>query len=163
MSYAIIEVGGRQYRVEKGDSVVVDRLEVKEGAKIAPRALLYRSDKTLLEGPELAKVKVDAVVVEHLRGPKVRIFKYRPKKRYRRRGGHRSALTRLEIKGISAPAAGQAPAKRAAKPATSAAAKPATRAGAPRQAAKKKGSARGAEATKRPARRSSAKSSEKED
>jgi large subunit ribosomal protein L21 len=101
MDYAIIELGGKQYRVEKGDSVVVDRLDAKEGAKVTPRALLLRSgDKTVLEGSELAKVKVEAVVAEHLRGEKVRVFKYRPKKRYRRSAGHRSALTRLEITGI---------------------------------------------------------------
>jgi large subunit ribosomal protein L21 len=105
MAYAIIEVGGKQYRVEKGDSVVVDRLDAKEGAKLSPRALLYRSDDTVFGGPELGKVKIEAVVVEHLKGPKLRIFKYRPKKRYRKRAGHRSALSRLEIREVKGPAA----------------------------------------------------------
>jgi large subunit ribosomal protein L21 len=100
MAYAIIEVGGKQYRVEKGDSLLVDRLDAEEGAKVSPRALLYRSDEIVFEGPALEKVKVDAVVAEHVRGEKVRVFKYRPKKRYRRRAGHRSALTRLEIREI---------------------------------------------------------------
>src|ERR1051325_7691320 len=102
MNYAIIELGGKQYRVEEGGSVLVDRLDAKEGAKVTPRALLYKSgDKTVIEGPDLAKLKVEAVVAEHLKGEKVRIFKYRPKKRYRRRAGHRSSLTRLEISGIA--------------------------------------------------------------
>lgn len=99
-TYAVIEVGGKQYRVGKGDSVVVDRLPEKEGAKVSPKALLYRGEKTVFEGADLGKVKVDAVVSEHLRGEKLRIFKYRPKKGYRRRAGHRSELTRLEIKDI---------------------------------------------------------------
>ena len=112
MAYAIIEVGGKQYRVEKGDSVLVDRLSEKEGAKVSPRALLYRSDETVFEGAGLDKVKVEAVVSEHVKGEKVRIFKYRPKKRYRKRAGHRSALTRLEIKDISGPGAKSSTAKK---------------------------------------------------
>jgi large subunit ribosomal protein L21 len=106
MDYAIIEMGGKQYRVEKGGSLIVDRVDAAEGAKLNPKAILYRSEKTaLLDGPELDNVKVEAVVAEHLRGPKVRIFKYRPKKRYRRRAGHRAELTRLEINDIKGPAA----------------------------------------------------------
>jgi large subunit ribosomal protein L21 len=129
MNYAIIELGGKQYRVEKGDSVVVDRLDAKEGAKVTPRALLLRSgSKTVLEGAELEKVKVEAVVAEHLKGEKLRVFKYRPKKRYRRTAGHRSALTRLEIKEIRGPSAAKKPAPAKKKePATGQAKKPATR------------------------------------
>ena len=109
MNYAIIELGGKQYRVEKGDSVVVDRLDAKEGAKVSPKALLLRAgNKTVLEGAELEKVKVEAVVTEHLKGEKIRVFKYRPKKRYRKRAGHRSLLTRLEIKEIKGPSAAKA-------------------------------------------------------
>src|SRR5690349_23798822 len=104
MAYAIIEMGGKQYRVEKGDSVVVDRVPEKEGAKVSPRALLYRSDETVMDADALSKVKVEAVVAEHLKGEKIRVFKYRPKKRYRKRAGHRSLLTRLEIKDIKGPA-----------------------------------------------------------
>jgi large subunit ribosomal protein L21 len=106
MDYAIIEMGGKQYRVEKGGSLLVDRVDAAEGARLTPKAVLYRSDKAaVLDGPELDKVKVEAVVAEHLRGPKVRVFKYRPKKRYRRRAGHRAELTRLEISDIKGPTA----------------------------------------------------------
>jgi large subunit ribosomal protein L21 len=106
VDYAIIELGGKQYRVEKGGSVLVDRVDAEEGSKLSPKALLYRSAKTtVLEGAELDRVKVEAVVAEHLKGPKIRVFKYRPKKRYRRRAGHRSLLTRLEISEIKGPAA----------------------------------------------------------
>jgi large subunit ribosomal protein L21 len=106
LDYAIIELGGKQYRVEKGGSVLVDRVDAKEGSKLSPKAILYRSAKTaVIDGADLDKVKVEAVVAEHLKGPKLRIFKYRPKKRYRRRAGHRSLLTRLEISDIKGPAA----------------------------------------------------------
>jgi large subunit ribosomal protein L21 len=97
-SYAIVESGGKQYRVEKGDAVVVDRLPDDEGAKVTLRPVMYRADKqVVLEPGELEKVKVEAKVAEHLRGDKVRIFKYKPKKGYRRRAGHRSELTKLEV------------------------------------------------------------------
>lgn len=97
-TYAIVESGGKQYRVEKGESVVVDRLPADQGAKVTLRPVMYRGEgEVVLERGELDKVKVEAVVSEHLRGEKVRIFKYKPKKRYRRRAGHRSELTRLEV------------------------------------------------------------------
>ena len=110
MTYAIIEIGGKQYRVAEGDSVVVDRVGEDEGAKVSPRALLFADGKnSVLDGADLDKVKVEAVVTEHLKGPKIRVATYRPKKRNKRQLGHRSHLTRLEIKKISGPA------KRAAK------------------------------------------------
>jgi large subunit ribosomal protein L21 len=97
-SYAIVESGGKQYRVEKGATVLVDRLSDEEGAKVTLRPVMYRGDeKVVLERGELEKVKVEAVVAEHLRGDKIRVFKYKPKKGYRRRAGHRSELTKLEV------------------------------------------------------------------
>ncbi len=97
-SYAIVESGGKQYRVEKGGSLLVDRLPDDEGAKVTLRPVMYRADKQIvLEAGELEKVKIEAKVAEHLRGDKIRIFKYKPKKGYRRRAGHRSELTRLEV------------------------------------------------------------------
>jgi len=97
-SYAIVESGGKQYRAEKGASLVVEHLSADEGAKVSLRAVMYRGDtEVVLEGDQLEKVKVEAVVAEHLRGPKVRVFKYKPKKGYRRSAGHRQELTRLEV------------------------------------------------------------------
>ena len=112
--YAIIEMGGKQYRVEEGDSVLVDRVGADEGAKVSPRALLFADGKNaVMDGTELGKVKVEAVVTEHLRGPKIRVATYRPKKRHRRQMGHRSALSRLEIKKISGPSAAKRTTKQA--------------------------------------------------
>jgi large subunit ribosomal protein L21 len=97
-TYAIVESGGKQYRAEKGSVLVVDRLRADEGAKVALRAVMFRGpDEVALNGGDLEKVKVEATVAEHLRGEKVRVFKYRPKKGYRRRAGHRSELTKLEV------------------------------------------------------------------
>jgi large subunit ribosomal protein L21 len=100
--YAIVRVGGKQYRVEKGDSLVVDRLREDEGAKVALEPLLFAdgADKTVFERDDLAKVKVEAVVTGHERGEKIHVLKFKPKRGYKRRSGHRSDLTRLEIKDI---------------------------------------------------------------
>ena len=100
--YAIVRVGGKQYRVEKGDSLVVDRLREDEGAKVALEPLLLAdgADKTVFERDDLAKVKVEAVVTGHERGQKIHVLKFKPKRGYKRRSGHRSDLTRLEIREI---------------------------------------------------------------
>jgi large subunit ribosomal protein L21 len=95
--YAVVESGGKQYRVEKGTSLLVDRLSADEGDKVALRAVMFRDKDVVADPGELEKVKVEATVSEHLRGPKIKVFKYKPKKGYRRRAGHRSELTRLEV------------------------------------------------------------------
>ena len=95
--YAVVETGGKQYRVEKGTSLLVDRLSAKQGEKVSLRAVMFRDREVVAEPKELAKVKVEATVAEHLRGPKIKVFKYKPKKGYRRRAGHRSELTKLEV------------------------------------------------------------------
>ncbi len=96
-TYAVIESGGKQYKVEKGTSLLVDRLSAKEGDQVALRPVLFRDKEIVAEPKELEKVKVEATVAEHLRGPKIKVFKYKAKKGYRRRAGHRSELTRLEV------------------------------------------------------------------
>jgi large subunit ribosomal protein L21 len=95
--YAVIESGGKQYKVEKGTSLLVDRLPAKEGEKVSLRAVMFRDKDVVAVPSELEKVKVEATVAEHLRGPKIKVFKYKPKKGYRRRAGHRSELTKLEV------------------------------------------------------------------
>jgi large subunit ribosomal protein L21 len=94
--YAVVETGGKQYRVEKGTTLLVDRLSAEEGAKVDLRAVALL-DKDLVVGKDAEKVKVEAKVSGHERGPKIRVFKYRAKKGYRRQAGHRSELTRLEV------------------------------------------------------------------
>ena len=100
--YAVVESGGKQYKVEKGTALLVDRLDAKEGDKVALRAVMFRDNEVVAEPKELEKVKVEATVAEHLRGPKIKVFKYKPKKGYRRRAGHRSELTRLEVTELKA-------------------------------------------------------------
>jgi large subunit ribosomal protein L21 len=96
-TYAVIETGGKQYKVEKGTSLLVDRLSAKEGDKVTLRPVMFRDNEVVAGGKELEKVKVEATVSEHLRGPKIKVFKYKAKKGYRRRAGHRSELTKLEV------------------------------------------------------------------
>src|SRR6476469_2965715 len=95
--YAVIETGGKQYKVEEGASLLVDRLDAKEGDKVSLRAVMFRDSDVIAAPKELEKVKVEAKVAEHLRGPKIKVFKYKAKKGYRKRAGHRSELTRLEV------------------------------------------------------------------
>ena len=85
--YAVIESGGKQYRVEKGQSLLVDRLSADEGAKVGLRAVMFRDKRVVAAPKALEKVKVEAKVAEHLRGPKIKVFKYKAKKGYRRRAG----------------------------------------------------------------------------
>lgn len=95
--YAIVRTGGKQYRVEQGQTLLVERLPDPEGATVALEPLLVSGDETVFDAAGLAKVAVEAKVVGHVRGPKLRVFKFKPKRGYRRRTGHRQNLTRLEI------------------------------------------------------------------
>jgi large subunit ribosomal protein L21 len=97
-TYAIVESGGKQYRVEKGQSLLVDRIAEDEGAKVPLRAVMFRSDgDTVIAPGDLEKVKVEAKIAGHERGEKIKVFKYKAKKGYRKHRGHRSELTRLEV------------------------------------------------------------------
>ena len=97
--YAIVKVGGKQYRVAEGEYLMVDRLRDDEGAKVALEPLLLRRDDEdpVFDGDSLQKVKVEAVVAGHERGKKVHVLKFKPKRGYKRRSGHRSELTRLQV------------------------------------------------------------------
>jgi large subunit ribosomal protein L21 len=120
--YAIVKTGGKQYRVEEGQTLLVERLPAEEGAKVALDPLLYRGEQEILDGADLAKVRVEAKVVEHTRGPKLRIVKFKPKRGYKRRTGHRQDLTRIEITKIGKAAARKpAAAKADTEPAAAAA------------------------------------------
>ena len=89
---------GRVKAVLSGDSFVVDRLAEEEGAKVSLRAVMFRGESDVVLVPsELEKVKVEAKVAAHERGPKIKVATYKAKKGYRRTKGHRSELTRLEV------------------------------------------------------------------
>jgi large subunit ribosomal protein L21 len=124
--YAIISLGGKQYVVKEGESLLVDRLDREEGKTFQPDVLFLGGDG----GGELApKSSVTAKIVGHERGPKVRIGKYRPKTGYKRHTGFRSSLTRIEVTGIGAR---KAPAKAESKPAAKAEEAPAAPKGLPK-------------------------------
>ncbi len=109
--YAIVKTGGKQYRVEKGQSLVVDRLPDDEGAKVTLEPLLFSDKEASFSEADLKKVKVEAKVLEHFRGEKIRIFKFKPKRGYKRTTGHRQGLTRIEVTDIKQGT--RAPAKKA--------------------------------------------------
>jgi large subunit ribosomal protein L21 len=114
--YAIVKSGGKQYRVEQGQTLLVERLPAPEGATVSLEPLLYRSDDVVFDAAGLAKVEVEAKVVGHERGQKLRVFKFKPKRGYRRRTGHRQDLTRLEITKIGPRGAARARTKATAEP-----------------------------------------------
>jgi large subunit ribosomal protein L21 len=95
--YAIIKTGGKQYRVQQGESLLVERLPDDDGATVTLLPLLYVDGETVVDGDDLAKVTVEAKVLAHERGPKLRIVKFKPKRGYKRRNGHRQELSRIEI------------------------------------------------------------------
>jgi large subunit ribosomal protein L21 len=98
-SYAIISLGGKQYRVREGERLLVDRLRADEGATVEPRVLLVGGNGS----PDLApSTTVTARVVGHELGEKIRIGKYRRRTGYKKHTGHRSKLTRIEIESIGA-------------------------------------------------------------
>ena len=121
MSYAIISLGGKQYRVREGERLLVDRLPNDEGQTFTPRVLLTGGgDGEAQLSPE--GVTVTARVVGHVLGEKIRIGKYRPKSGYRRHTGYRSRLSQIEIESIAA--GGRKASRAAAKAAPAADAQP---------------------------------------
>jgi large subunit ribosomal protein L21 len=118
--YAIVKTGGKQYRVEQGQYLLVERLPVEDGATVSLRPLLYVDGSEVVDGADLESVTVEARVLAHERGPKLRIVKFKPKRGYKRRNGHRQELTRIEVTtlkaGGRASAAEHAPATPAPKP-----------------------------------------------
>lgn len=101
--YAIIETGGKQYHVEPGASIRVEKLEAEAGASVAfDRVLLVNRDGQVAIGtPVVAKAAVTGQVVRQARGPKVLVFKKKRRKNYRRTRGHRQSVTEVKITEIS--------------------------------------------------------------
>jgi large subunit ribosomal protein L21 len=129
--YAIVEIAGQQFKVEKDQKVFVHRLQTEEGKKVAfdNVLLLADGDKVTVGAPAIDGAQVGAKVLKHLKGDKVIVFKKKRRKGYRVKNGHRQALTEIQIDNILASGAKKAaPAKAAAKPAApKAAAKPAAK------------------------------------
>jgi len=109
MTYAIIKVAGKQYRVREGERLLVDRLAQSEGATFTPTVLLVGGDGAPVLEP--VDVKVTAKVLGAVKGPKIRIGKYKKRTGYRRHTGFRSSLTQIQIESI-----GGKPARAATKP-----------------------------------------------
>src|SRR5215208_6419433 len=105
MRFAIVESGGKQYRAIEGRTMEVDRLAVDTGKKFdVERVLLMADGDDVLVGtPLIGDILVKVTVVDHVKGPKIDRFKYRPKKRIRVRGGHRQQFTRLLVDFIGRP------------------------------------------------------------
>jgi large subunit ribosomal protein L21 len=98
--YAIVKTGGKQYRVQEGEHLLVERLAAQDGDTVALQPLLYVDGDKLVDGEDIGKVHVDATILGHERGPKLRVVKFKPKRGYKRRNGHRQDLTRIQIKSI---------------------------------------------------------------
>jgi large subunit ribosomal protein L21 len=147
--YAIVKTGGKQYRVERGQRLLIERLAVDEGADVKLEPILFRSEQAVFDKAGLESVQVTAKVLAHVRGEKLRVFKFKPKRGYKRRTGHRQDLTQIEVTEISQgkakakaaaekaaeqPSAEKAPADKPAAKAKAAADKPAAKAKAPAKA-----------------------------
>jgi large subunit ribosomal protein L21 len=103
-NYAILEVGGRQFRVAEGEKVIVPRMDAEVGSEVTieKMLLLNRDGKVTVGAPYIDGANASAKVVEHFKGEKVRTVKKKRRKGYKRTMGARPALTTLEIAGINA-------------------------------------------------------------
>ena len=102
--YAVVETGGRQYRVSAGDMIDVEKLPgaVGEQVLLTKVLMLGRGAEVTVGTPQLPEARVEAQIVEQKRGKKIIIFKHKRRKGYRRKQGHRQSLTSLKITGIHA-------------------------------------------------------------
>ena len=153
--YALVKTGGKQYRVSKDDTILVERLSAEEGEQIILNdiVMLGDGDKVTIGTPLVDGAGVSATVVRQTRGPKIIIFRRKRRKNHRRTQGHRQDLTLLKINDIAEDAKSLKTAKPAAKAAPKKAAAsdaPAKKAAAPKAAAAKKAAPKAA-AAKKPA------------
>ena len=152
--YALVKTGGKQYRVEKDDTILVERIAADEGAEVILNdiVMLADGDKVTIGTPKVEGAAVSATVMRQTRGPKIIIFRRKRRKNHRRTQGHRQDLTLLKINDIAQDAKKLTPAKSAAKKAAntteSAAKKPAAK-----KAEAKKPAPKAASAKKRAAKK----------
>jgi large subunit ribosomal protein L21 len=100
--YAVIETGGKQVKVEVGQEIYIEKLEVEAGADYTfDKVLMVGGSKNKIGKPYVKNATVTANVVKHGRGPKIIVFKYEPKKHYHKKNGHRQAYTKLTITSIN--------------------------------------------------------------
>ena len=140
--YAVVKTGGKQYRVTKDDTILVEKLDADEGQTVtlSDVMLLGDGDKVMVGTPVVADASVEAQVVSQTRGPKIIIFRRKRRKNHRRTQGHRQDLTLLKITDINTSG------KKAATPAKKAAAKAEAKPAAKKEAAPAKKAAAKAEA-----------------
>ena len=100
--YAIIATGGKQYRVSEGDTIYIEKLDNQEGDIVSFPVLMLSGDEIQVGKPYIEGAEVTGKVVRHGKGEKIIIFKYKSKKNYRRKAGHRQPFTQVEITGIKA-------------------------------------------------------------
>jgi large subunit ribosomal protein L21 len=100
--YAIVKTGGKQYKVAVDDVVTVEKIDGDPGAEVSlPAVLLVDGEDVTTDAAALAAASVTAKVVEHTKGPKIRIHKFKNKTGYHKRQGHRQPLTKVQVTGIS--------------------------------------------------------------
>ena len=140
--YALVKTGGKQYRVAKDDTILVERIAADEGAEVILNdiVMLADGDKVTIGTPKVEGAAISATVMRQTRGPKIIIFRRKRRKNHRRTQGHRQDLTLLKINDIAEDAKKLAPAKPAAKTAAkkAAAKKPAPKAAVAKKPAAKK-------------------------
>jgi large subunit ribosomal protein L21 len=136
--YAIVEIAGHQFKVEKDQKVFVNRLQTEEGKKVSFDNVLLLSDgdKVTVGAPAIGGAQVSAKVLKHLKGDKVIVFKKKRRKGYRVKNGHRQSLTEIQIEGIVASGAKPAKAEKAAPKKETKKAEPKVKAAAPKAEAK---------------------------
>ncbi len=100
--YAVVKVGGKQFRVEEGQTVFVEKLDVNEGDSLTiEEVLMIGGEKTAIGTPVVKGASVNATVVKHGKHKKIIVFKYKPKKKYRKKQGHRQPYTQIKIEKIN--------------------------------------------------------------
>jgi large subunit ribosomal protein L21 len=102
MDYAIIEAGGKQHWVEIGKNIELNKIAINLNSELVLKRVLFgrKNDDVFIGKPYLESSEIEAKVVKHFLGPKVIVYKMKPKKKYRRKNGHRQQLTRLQINNI---------------------------------------------------------------
>lgn len=101
-TYAIVKTGGKQYKVAEGDTVKVEKIDGEIGSTVSlPVALVVDGSNLTTDADKLAKISVTGEVVDHVKGPKIRIHKFKNKTGYHKRQGHRQPLTSVVVRDIS--------------------------------------------------------------